>query len=329
MNMMSQAFYEEMVLRSGMRVCGGNLSLLPHADPVSEAAGTAAWAGRGMGLFVVDSPSPGNVDLEAIALRDVIACSVVLGDNGAATDFAIGGRRFDSEGSDMTMVFVPRGEQFRFATQTSWGLRAVTIVVEPMSIMKTYGLKAPTLPKSLLKTINTGETVMDKLIPGRFGMIATDIIARRGMFPSVAPLYYQGKTLELISTLLNQLSRRDAMRAGDGVLDPRTFERLEEVKKIIDQAPHRELDIGTLARVAAMNRTKLRSSFKQVYGTTLSDYRTALLLQKADRALKASGSTVEQAACRAGYASASSFIVAYKRQYGVCPGDVLRQRPGS
>ncbi len=109
----------------------------------------------------------------------------------------------------------------------------------------------------------------------------------------------------------------------------RRSERLAAVKTVIDQAPHRTLDIDALARVAAMNRTRLRSCFKQAYGTTLSDYRTALLLEQADSALREKGSTVEQAAYRAGYASASSFIVAYKRQYGVCPGEVLRQRPTS
>jgi hypothetical protein len=51
-----------------------------------------------MGLFVIDSSSPGTVDLEAIALRD------------ATTDFAVGERRFDSEGSAMTTIFVPRSE---------------------------------------------------------------------------------------------------------------------------------------------------------------------------------------------------------------------------
>src|SRR5262249_42715891 len=152
--------------------------------------------------------------------------------------------------------------------QTMRGLRAVTIMVDPISMLRAYGLEAHMLPKSLLKSINTGEAVIDKLIPRRFGMIAADIIARRGMFPSAAQLYYEGKTLELISTLLNQLARRDAMRFGDSAIDPRRFERLEEVKKIIDRAPHRALGIDALARVAAMNRTKLRSWFKQVYGTT-------------------------------------------------------------
>jgi AraC-like DNA-binding protein len=326
MKMMSQAFYEEIVFRAGMQVCGGNLSLLPHADPASgETAGSAAWASPGMGLFVVDSPNPEIVDLDAIAVRDVIACTVVLGDNGAATDFAIGSRRFISEGSDMTMVFVPRGERFRFATQTMQGLKAVTILVDPMSVMRTHGLRAVTLPNSLLKTIHKRDTVVDKLIPGRFGLIASGIVSCRSMFAPIAPLYYEGKTLELISTLLNQLARRDAIRDGDGTFDPRTLKRLEEVKKIIDQAPRRALDIDALARLAAMNRTKLRSSFKQAYGTTLSDYRTALLLQMADKALKESGSTVEHAASRAGYANASSFIVAYRRFYGISPGSARRR----
>jgi len=71
-----------------------------------------------------------------------------------------------------------------------------------------------------------------------------------------------------------------------------------------------------------MNRTKLRSAFKQAYGTTLSGYRSALMLQRADRALRQAGASVKEAARRAGYATTSSFIVAYKRQYGVCPGGV-------
>lgn len=180
MTMMSQASYEEIVFRAGMEVRGGNLSLLPRVDPAhGEADGTAAWAGRGMGLFIVNARGPQTIDLEAIALRDVIACTVVLGNSGAATDFAIGRRRFEAEGSDMTMVFVPRGERFRFATQTRQGLKAVTIMVDPVSILKTYDFDTSALPASLLKTIDARETMMDKLIPGHFGLVAIDILARR------------------------------------------------------------------------------------------------------------------------------------------------------
>ena len=101
------------------------------------------------------------------------------------------------------------------------------------------------------------------------------------------------------------------------------------MKQIIDRAPHRMLDVDALARVAAMNRTKLRSAFRQVYGTTLSGYRTEIMLQRADRALKEAGASVKQAGHHAGYATTSSFIVAYKRQYGFCPGDRSARLSGS
>jgi AraC-like DNA-binding protein len=328
MQMMTQAYYEEIIFRAGMQVDGGNLTRHPLSDPVnSNSVGSAAWAGHGMGLFVVDCPGPDVVELNALALRDVIACAVVL--NEAATEFAIAGHHFTAEASDMTMIFVPREERFQFATRTRRGLRAVTIVIDVKSIMKSYGLPADTLPKSILETINGRETVMDKLTPGQFGSIATDLISRHGMYPAVAPLYYEGKSLELISTLFKQVSRRDALRVGNDLLDPRIFKRLEQVKKIIDQAPHHPLDLVALERVAAMNRTKLRSSFKQAYGTTLSAYRATVLLQQADRALRESGCSVQQAAYHAGYATASAFIVAYKRQYGMSPGDVRQQRIAS
>ena len=321
--MMPQVGFEEASRRVGMQVLGGNLNRIPLPGQIhGQSVGSVAWGGRGMSIFVVDWTDPEIVELEALASRDVIVCAVVLNDDDAQTDFAIGDRRFGAEGVDMTMVFVPQGERFHFATRVSRGLKAVTIVVDFISMMKAYGLPATALPKTLLRTIRGGQIVMDKLVPGQFGSIARDVAARRGMFPSLAPLYFESKTLELISALLSQLSQQDALRVGDGVSDPRILGRLSLVKQIIDRAPHRTLDIDALARVAAMNRTKLRSAFKQAYGTTLSDYRTALLLELADRALRETGASVKQAAHRAGYATASSFIVAYKRLYGVCPGGV-------
>ncbi|TCL67182.1 AraC family transcriptional regulator [Rhizobium sp. BK251] len=319
MNPMSQAYYEEMILRAGMRVHGGNLTQLPHLDPVNGDQRWVAWAGRGMGLFVINYPGPDVVAFDAVALRDVIVCAVVL--NEASTDFEIGRRGFDAEASDMTVIFIPRGEHFHFETRTGRGLRAVTVLIDPMMIMEAHGPDG-LVPESLSGMIHGHETVMDKLLPGRFGLIALDIAARRGMFAPIAPLYYEGKALELMSVLLDQLSRQNVIRTGPGEFDPGMLERLSRAKKVIDHAPRRALDIAALENVAAMNRTKLRSSFKKAYGMTLSCYRTALLLQQAERALVESGFSVQQAAHRAGYANASSFIVAFKRHFGINPGDV-------
>jgi AraC-like DNA-binding protein len=323
-NGVSDVDFVEALVRVGMRACGGNLTEIPWSTAAEgESAGNVAWAGRNMGLFVVDWAESKIIELEAVGWKDLVVCSVVLNQDDVRTDFAVGDNRFDANGADMTMLFVPRDEHFQFATRGSPGFKAVTVVVDVLSMMEAYGLPAATLPDSLLRTIRGRQISMETLAPGHFGAIARDVAARRSMFPPLATLYYEGKTLELVSALLSEISRRDALRAGDGAFEPGVLDRLDLVKQIIDRAPHRIPDVDDLARAAAMNRTKLRSAFKQVYGTTLSGYRTALMLQRADRALKQGGASVKEAARRAGYATTSSFIVAYKRQYGVCPGIVL------
>jgi AraC-like DNA-binding protein len=325
MNVMSQVGFEEALSRLGMQVRGGNLIEVPWSNVAEgESVGNVAWSDRDMGIFVVDWADSKIVELETLAGRDVIVCSAVLNQDEARTDFTVGDNRFDARGADMTMVFVPQHERFQFATSVSRGLKAVTVIVDVMSMMKARGLPAATLPKSLLHAIRRRQIAIETLDPGHFGAIARDVAARRAMFPSLAALYYEGKTFELISALLSELSRRDALRAGDAAFDAAILDRLGLVKQIIDRAPHRIPDVDALGRVAAMNRTKLRSAFKHVYGTTLSGYRTALMLQRGDRVLKQAGASVKQAARHAGYATTSSFIVAYKRQYGVRPGAVLR-----
>jgi AraC-like DNA-binding protein len=324
MSGVSEVDFRKALNRAGMEVCGGNLIQVPWATVAGgELVGNVAWAGRDMGLFIVDWADSKLVELETVARKDVVVCSVVLNQDEARTDFAIGDSHFDAKGSDLTMVFVPQHEHFQFATSASRGFKAVTVVVDMVSMMKAHGLPAATLPESLLRTIRSRQIAMQTLAPGHFGEIARDVAARRAMFPSLATLYYEGKTFELISALLSEVSRRDALRAGKCAFDQDILDRLCMIKQIIDRAPHRILDVDDLACIAAMNRTKLRSAFKQVYGTTLSGYRTALMLQRADRALKQAGVSVKQAARHAGYATTSSFIVAYKRQYGVCPGGVL------
>jgi AraC-like DNA-binding protein len=325
MSVMSQTGFEKALGRAGMQIRRGNLTEVPWSTGAEgEFVANVAWAGRDMSVFAIDWADSRTVELETLARKDVVVCTAVLNPDGVHTDYAIGDSRFDAQGADMSVIFVPQHERFECVASVTRGFKAVSVIVDIMNMIESRGLPAATLPKSLLRTIQRREVAMDTIVPGHFGAIARDVAARRAVFPSLATLYYEGKTLELVSALLSGLSRRDAFRAGDGAFDPRILDRLDLVKQIIDRAPHRALDIDVLARVAAMNRTKLRSAFKQVYGTTLSAYRTTLMLQRADRAIKEAGASVKQAAHHAGYATTSSFIIAYKRQYGVCPGIVLR-----
>jgi AraC-like DNA-binding protein len=276
-----------------------------------------------MALFVVNELSKDVLDLDTIVTRDVLACGAVLND--APTSIAVGSEHFEADASNLVMVYLPSGQRFHFATSSARGLASVTIVADLKSILDGKGLTAANLPASLIEIVRGREaaTIGRLTRASPFGRIAQGVLARRDMYPSLSSLYYEGKAYELLSALLCQLAERDGIGARARDSDPRMVERLARVKHAIDQAPCRRLDIVALERAAAMNRTKLRSAFKRLYGATLSEYRTALLMADAERFLSGSSVSVQEAAHRAGYATASSFIVAYKRHFGVSPGAVL------
>ena len=55
MSVMSQVGFEEALSRAGMQVRGGNLIQVPWSTVAEgEPVGNVAWAGRDMGIFVVD-----------------------------------------------------------------------------------------------------------------------------------------------------------------------------------------------------------------------------------------------------------------------------------
>jgi hypothetical protein len=232
----SQVDFTEVLSRAGVQVRGGNLTHVQWSTAAEgESVGNIAWVGRDMGIFIVDWADAKTVELEILARKDVIVCSAVLNQGEAQTDFFVGGRSFDAKGADVTMVFVPQHERFRFATSVSTGLKAVTVVVDLASMMKAHGLPAATLPESLLRAIRGREIIMETLAQGYFYAIARDVAARRALFPSLATLYYEGKTIELVSALLSEVSRRDALRAGEGAFDRCILDRLDLVKQIIDR----------------------------------------------------------------------------------------------
>lgn len=97
--------------------------------------------------------------------------------------------------------------------------------------------------------------------------------------------------------------------------------RLESVRIVLEQSPEREYTLAQLAAQAAMSPSSLRSKFRQAYGCTVFDYLRDCRLEQARRYLL-EGHSVQQAAWMSGYQHASNFSTAFRRRYGLSPGDV-------
>ena len=90
---------------------------------------------------------------------------------------------------------------------------------------------------------------------------------------------------------------------------------------VLEQSPEREYTLAQLAAQAAMSPSSLRSKFRQAYGCTVFDYLRDCRLEQARRYLL-EGHSVQQAAWMSGYQHASNFSTAFRRRYGLSPGDV-------
>lgn len=102
-------------------------------------------------------------------------------------------------------------------------------------------------------------------------------------------------------------------------------QRLERVRRLLEQAPENDYTLNELAQRAAMSSSSLRSKFRQAYGCSVFDYLRDCRLARA-RSYLLEGYSVQQAAWMSGYQHATNFSTAFRRRYGISPCDV--QKPG-
>lgn len=83
------------------------------------------------------------------------------------------------------------------------------------------------------------------------------------------------------------------------------------------------LSVETVARATAMSASTLQRHFLRDTGLTVFEYVRGRRLEKVRDALRQEDISVSEAAFMAGYNHTSNFITAFRRQFGVTPGELL------
>lgn len=92
-----------------------------------------------------------------------------------------------------------------------------------------------------------------------------------------------------------------------------------EVEKELKQALHMVPKVSDLAKKLGTNETKLRKSFKSVFGKSIIAYAQDLRLDASRLMLRENRFSVSEVAYRVGYSNASNFSNAYKHRFGYAP----------
>ena len=80
-----------------------------------------------------------------------------------------------------------------------------------------------------------------------------------------------------------------------------------------------DISLEQLSHIACMSISKLKSTFKRMYGTSITEFIQARRMGQAEHLLAATDLTIGQVAQSVGYMSASRFSVLFKKSSGLLP----------
>jgi AraC-like DNA-binding protein len=97
----------------------------------------------------------------------------------------------------------------------------------------------------------------------------------------------------------------------------------QELLKDFSNAPP---GISKLAKMAAMSPSKLKNTFKEIYGLPIYQYFQKHRMNKAKAMLLSNKYNVKEVGMEVGYSNLSNFAKAFKKSFDQLPSDIISGR---
>lgn len=135
-------------------------------------------------------------------------------------------------------------------------------------------------------------------------------------------IYYESKVGEIISILIEDSNRyKNKLIPSTASISKPDLKALTKICDILDNKYIERPTIDELAQFANMSPTKLKSTFKKVYGTSISQYSIQVKLRHSLILLSNNEGNIEDIALAIGYKNASKFSQVFYKNFGIYPKD--------
>ena len=134
-----------------------------------------------------------------------------------------------------------------------------------------------------------------------------------------AKLFYEAKVAEAVSLVYER--GKNSKNDSFARISKQDMDALNNVASYINDHFNSELPLDTLARIACMGTTKLKTSFKQTYHCTISEYIQQRRMRHAEMLLVSTDLAIEQVASAVGYSNAGRFAANFKTNTGLFPSE--------
>ncbi|WP_449242400.1 helix-turn-helix transcriptional regulator [Desulfovibrio sp.] len=137
------------------------------------------------------------------------------------------------------------------------------------------------------------------------------------------PLYRQGLVLQLLAVSARRLGDGGAGGAGSRPLGRPERQKVLAARDLLDARLESPVDIEDMAREVGLSPARLKAGFQIVTGHTPFRYLHEQKMHHARQLLLLEGCSVSEAAWRIGYTNVSHFGAAFRRLFGLLPGELL------
>ena len=135
---------------------------------------------------------------------------------------------------------------------------------------------------------------------------------------SIKNLYFKGKAYELLSLYFNKGEDADIEQCPF-LVDESNVAKIKKAKDVIITRMSEPPTLQELSDEIGLPLKKLKEGFKQIYGDSVFSFLFDYKMEVARKLLESGAHNVNEVGLRVGYSTASHFIAAFKKKYGITP----------
>ena len=134
--------------------------------------------------------------------------------------------------------------------------------------------------------------------------------------------YLEGKALELLALYFDQLLAKPLVPAKR--LVSKELDCIYQARDILIQKMTSPPSLPELAKQVQLNERKLKQGFREVFDNTVFGYLHDHRMEQAQMLLQTGQLNIQETARWVGYASRSSFVVAFKKKFQITPSQYVK-----
>ena len=146
--------------------------------------------------------------------------------------------------------------------------------------------------------------------------------------PTIKSLYFKAKAYELLSLYFNRAEDANVEQCPF-LSDEENILKIRRAKDIVIARMAEPPSLQELSDEINLSLKKLKEGFKQIYGDSVYSFLFDYKMEYARKLLDSGEYNVNEVGLKVGYSTASHFIAAFKKKFGITPKKYLMSLPAT